>query len=171
VIEFNPPSLDRLHDVPDVQDTFRSLFAALDEALQKANDPDFIIVDQRKLSDKVSSGTAWPGVIWAFDGTLASARGYAARYGWAVCDGTQGTPDLRHTFIRGAGANEDAGEVGIGIAAIVHTHTASVEYNQGKDIPLLCGPSGNDTCHKHTATIASGGPVAFYEVLWLRKMS
>ena len=32
--------------------------------------------------------------------------------GWAICDGTTGTPDLRGRFLRGVGSLADAGPVG-----------------------------------------------------------
>jgi hypothetical protein len=39
--------------------------------------------------------------------------------GWALCDGSEGTPDLRNRFIRGTAAGEDPGSVGGGSS---HTH-------------------------------------------------
>lgn len=41
------------------------------------------------------------GTIVAWDGSVELPRG------WKVCDGTQGTPDLRNRFLRGVGANEN----------------------------------------------------------------
>jgi microcystin-dependent protein len=41
------------------------------------------------------------GVIVAFNGTTAPKN-------WAICDGTQGTPDLRSRFIVGVGQGKDA---------------------------------------------------------------
>jgi len=39
--------------------------------------------------------------------------------GWALCDGTAGTPDLRDKFVRGAAAGADPGATG---GAATHTH-------------------------------------------------
>ncbi len=39
--------------------------------------------------------------------------------GWALCDGTQGTPDLRDRFIAGAGILHDVGDTG---GANTHDH-------------------------------------------------
>lgn len=43
------------------------------------------------------------GVIVMWNGSAASVPA-----GWALCDGTQGTPDLRSRFILGAGTSSDA---------------------------------------------------------------
>ena len=40
--------------------------------------------------------------------------------GWALCDGTNGTPDLRSKFIKGSAAGIDPGVTG---GALTHTHT------------------------------------------------
>ena len=42
--------------------------------------------------------------------------------GWALCDGENGTPDLRDRFIVGAGKAYEAGDTG---GAATHSHTAS----------------------------------------------
>ena len=39
--------------------------------------------------------------------------------GWALCDGTQGTPDLRDKFVYGAGLGQAVGNVG---GSDPHTH-------------------------------------------------
>lgn len=40
--------------------------------------------------------------------------------GWALCDGSQGTPDLRNRFIFGAGGGSDPGDTG---GSSQHNHT------------------------------------------------
>ena len=47
--------------------------------------------------------------------------------GFLLCDGTNGTPDLRNSFIVGAGNNYTVGQTGGSADAIVvnHTHTAT----------------------------------------------
>ena len=47
------------------------------------------------------------GVIVMWSGTIASIP-----EGWALCDGSSGTPDLRDRFIYGIGAGEDPGATG-----------------------------------------------------------
>lgn len=48
--------------------------------------------------------------------------------GWFLCDGNNGTPDLRNRFLVGAGSTYAVGATGGSADAIVvsHTHTASV---------------------------------------------
>lgn len=53
--------------------------------------------------------------------------------GWALCDGTNGTPDLREKFVRGAANGIDPGGIG---GALTHNHT---------------GVAQNDT-HNHVAS-------------------
>ena len=62
--------------------------------------------------------------------------------GWYLCDGTNGTPDLRNSFIVGAGNTYAVGATGGSTDAIVvsHTHTATV----------------TDPGHLHTGTVGSG---------------
>ena len=47
--------------------------------------------------------------------------------GWLLCDGTNGTPDLRNSFVLGAGNSYAVGQTGGSKDAIVvsHTHTAT----------------------------------------------
>lgn len=58
------------------------------------------------------------GVIVLWSGTLA-----AIPAGWALCDGTQGTPDLRDRFVKGSAAGQDPGGTG---GAQTHTHADHV---------------------------------------------
>src|SRR5512139_3019092 len=54
------------------------------------------------------------GVIVMWGGLLA-----AIPAGWALCDGANGTPDLRSVFIKGAAAGANPGATG---GATTHTH-------------------------------------------------
>ena len=57
----------------------------------------------------------WPsGAILLWAGTLANIPN-----GWALCDGTNGTPDLRDKFVKGAAAAANPGTTG---GATTHTH-------------------------------------------------
>jgi microcystin-dependent protein len=62
------------------------------------------------------------GVILLWSGSVASIPA-----GWLLCDGTNGTPDLRDRFVVGAGSAYNPGVTGGSANAIVvsHTHTAS----------------------------------------------
>ncbi len=59
------------------------------------------------------------GVIVMWSGTLATIPS-----GWALCDGTLGTPDLRDRFIYGCSTSENPGAVG---GTTSHSHTVDVD--------------------------------------------
>jgi len=70
-----------------------------------------------------ASGTTFPAggiIIWS--GAIG-----AVPSGWYLCDGTNGTPDLRNRFIVGAGSTYSVGANGGSADAITvtHTHTAT----------------------------------------------
>lgn len=78
-----------------------------------------------------SNGTTWTsatpvvfvtGMILLWSGSIASIPS-----GWALCNGSNGTPDLRNRFIVGAGSTYAVAATGGSADAIVvsHTHTAS----------------------------------------------
>lgn len=103
----------------------------------------------------VGNGTAWvaqptsttgygvipPGGIIMWSGSVASIPA-----GWALCNGSNGTPDLRDRFVVGAGTTYTPGNTG-GSATVAlveadlpsHTHTAS---------PITVS---TDSGHTHTA--------------------
>jgi hypothetical protein len=54
------------------------------------------------------------GVVIMWHGLLANIPS-----GWQLCDGTNGTPDLRDKFVRGAANGQNAGGTG---GAATHTH-------------------------------------------------
>jgi hypothetical protein len=58
------------------------------------------------------------GVIVMWSGSTASIPA-----GWALCNGSSGTPDLRDRFIVGAGSSYNPGSTG---GASTHTHTVTV---------------------------------------------
>jgi hypothetical protein len=88
------------------------------------------------------SATIPSGLIAIWSGSLGSIPS-----GWVLCDGTNSTPDLRNSFILGAGNSYAVGATGGSADAIVvsHTHTvidpghthnmAQIYTNTG------CGPS------------------------------
>lgn len=63
------------------------------------------------------------GVILIWSGSSA-----AIPAGWLLCNGTNGTPDLRNRFVVGAGSTYSVGNTGGSADAVVvsHTHTATV---------------------------------------------
>jgi hypothetical protein len=60
------------------------------------------------------------GVIVMWAGLLS-----AIPSGWALCDGTLGTPDLRSRFVKGTAAGVDPGATG---GAATHTHAAHAAH-------------------------------------------
>ena len=76
------------------------------------------------LQNSPASAPAIPsGGIILWSGSTGSVPS-----GWYLCDGTNGTPDLRNSFIVGAGNTYAVGATGGTADAIVvsHTHTATV---------------------------------------------
>jgi hypothetical protein len=68
-------------------------------------------------------GTTIPtGMISLWYGSIGSVPA-----GWYLCDGTNGTPDLRNRFVVGAGSTYSVSQTGGSADAIVvsHTHTAT----------------------------------------------
>jgi microcystin-dependent protein len=126
-----------------------------------------------------SSAASFPaGGIIMWSGSIA-----AIPSGWLLCDGTNGTPNLRDRFVIGAGSSYAVAATGGSKDAIVvsHTHTASTNsagsHNHTvEDVPLRAndtdrGSSGslfsldsNTTrttssagTHSHTVTVNSTG--------------
>ncbi len=80
-----------------------------------------------------------------FKGTITAWKGLISNIpsGWAICDGTNGTPDLRAKFVAGAASGQDAGATGgsdthilteaelavhsHGISESTHAHASNLE--------------------------------------------
>lgn len=91
-----------------------------------------------------STGTTIPlGVISLWYGSIGSVP-----TGWYLCDGTNGTPDLRNKFVVGAGSTYSVAATGGSTDAIVvsHTHTATSTSTS----------TVTDPTHTHNYTSASG---------------
>jgi len=89
-----------------------------------------------------SSGATIPaGLISLWSGAVGSVPS-----GWYLCDGSNGTPDLRDRFLVGAGSTYAVGATGGSADAIVvsHTHTAS------------SSSSVSDPGHTHTINQGTG---------------
>ena len=91
--------------------------------------------------------TVPPGLISLWSGSVASIPS-----GWAICDGTNGTPNLRDRFVVGAGSTYavDATGGSANAIAVSHTHTFSATTSTVGD-------------HQHVGP-TSGGNSGPYEV-------
>ena len=92
-----------------------------------------------------SSATVDPfiaGMIMLWSGSIGSVPS-----GWALCNGSNGTPDLRDRFVIAAGSTYAVGATGGSADAIVvsHTHTATVtdpgHTHGGASVALTSGAS------------------------------
>ena len=93
--------------------------------------------------EKIGGGGVLRGVILAFSGTFDS-NGYPidkttgnADTTWHLCDGTNGTPDLRGRFILGASASHAVGTTG-GEEA----HSLTPDENAPHDHGATCSRAG-----------------------------
>jgi hypothetical protein len=76
------------------------------------------------LQTATGTGATIPtGLITMWSGSIGSIPA-----GWALCNGANGTPDLRDRFVIAAGSTYSVGQTGGSADAIVvtHTHTATV---------------------------------------------
>lgn len=99
------------------------------------------------------------GMIVLWSGSLASI-GVGNLVGWALCDGSLGTPDLRDRFIIGAG-NKAVGSVNpkttaTSSAAGSHTHTINATTLTAAQIPshthTVSGTAASAGAHTHSGS-------------------
>jgi hypothetical protein len=89
------------------------------------------------LQNSSTSGTTIPsGLIAIWSGATGSIPS-----GWVLCNGTNGTPDLRNSFVIGAGSTYAVGATGGSADSIVVAHTHTV----------------TDPGHKHNTTSTGSG--------------
>ena len=96
-------------------------------------------------------GSLPAGLIVMWHGLLA-----AIPTGWALCDGQNGTPDLRSKFVKGAAAAADPGTTG---GASTHTHDYTQIVNHTHTVSVT------DPGHVHvlTSQTATTGGATSYE--------
>ena len=140
-----------------------------------------------EINELLDDANSLAGIIVMWSGTINSIPS-----GWNLCDGTNGTPDLRDRFIVGVGSTYTVGATG-GSSTVTltsaqlpsHTHTGSTN-NAGNHTHTVSAPSMNkyysnaggyaiqaygsqtyttDTggAHEHTLTINSTGGGAAHE--------
>lgn len=96
--------------------------------------------------------------------------------GWALCDGTQGTPDLRARFVRGAPLGLNPGRTG-GTDAHVHSGMAEENYDELDDGEDVTGWIGEEYWawwtlgHGHFIDIdPAGNKPPYYEIAFIMKL-
>lgn len=102
------------------------------------------------------AGTIPAGLITMWYGSAVTVPG-----GWAICDGTNGTPDLRDRFVVGAGLNYGNGVTGgttsyTSASAGSHNHTGAVG-DTALTVGQLPAHTHNYWAAPTSANIASGG--------------
>lgn len=96
-----------------------------------------------------------PGIILMWSGSVASIPA-----GWALCDGQNGTPDLRNRFVMGAGLSYNPNAYG-GAATITdvpaHTHGSGTLATGSAGSHTHTGSTSTTGGHNHTGTTSTGG--------------
>lgn len=94
------------------------------------------------------------GMIVMWSGSIASIPS-----GWALCDGSLGTPNLRDRFVVGAGSTYPVGTTGGSANAtlVAHTHTVTASGSGSTGGAGSHSHSINDPGHSHT-TISTAEP-------------
>lgn len=133
--------------------------------------------DAGEALDLVYTGTSWiiaggnsrlpSGAIIMWSGTTSNIP-----TGFALCNGNNGTPDLRNRFIVGAGSTYTAGATG---GATTHTHTYSGKTDYGTNYPSVY--RGTETtangAHDHTysGTTSTGSSLPpYYALCFIMKL-
>ncbi len=108
------------------------------------------------------------GIIVVWSGAIADIP-----LGWALCDGTKGTPDLRDVFVIGSGGSFDPDDQGSDedhvhdFTGSGHTHafSAGSDINQGNDFSTTV----DSAAVTGTTEIGSGFP-AYYSLAYIQKI-
>jgi len=92
------------------------------------------------------SGGVPAGTIVMWSGSIANIPN-----GWALCDGTNGTPDLRDRFVVGAGNSYSVGETGGAISVTLtidqmpsHSHSGTTSTWNGMEFSQTSSHGGGD---------------------------
>lgn len=136
-----------VNSAPSTLDTLNELAAAL------GNDPNYATTITTELGTKASitalnaleayvNARLPSGFIGLWSGSVASIP-----TGWLLCNGTNGTPDLRNRFIVGAGSTYAVNSTGGSADAVVVSHSHG-------------GSTGAEGSHSHTFSGNTGGQSA-----------
>src|SRR3989338_653610 len=107
------------------------------------------------------------GAIIMWSGTLSSIPA-----NWQLCDGTNGTPDLRGRFVMGVSTGENPGATG---GATTHTHTGSTS-SSSHSIWIDDNSGGSDywgapNYHTHTISLNSSSHLPpYFKLAYIMKI-
>lgn len=139
----NPTSTDA---VSQADDHLRLIKAVLQNTFPNLNGP--VTATPALLNAPIPSG-----VICMWSGSIATIP-----TGWVLCNGSNGTPDLRNRFIVGAGSTYTQGNTGGSATQTLavdnlpaHTHTGTTDSN-GAHTHTITDPG-----HTHTYTAYGSG--------------
>lgn len=121
----------------------------------------------------IESYTGWPttfkaGMIILWSGSVVSIPS-----GWHLCDGTEGTPDLRDRFVVGAGSTYAVDEIG---GSIEHTHdssAAAITTTLPAGTNIAAGSNFNkvSTAHSHALFIIEAEHLPpYYALAYIMKL-
>lgn len=118
---------------------------------------------------------SFSGIIMIWAGLIADIPD-----GWVLCDGDNGTPDLRIRFVIGAGPAEEPGHTD---GSIIHNHTftanthkhtidTEIETNEGEEFETVEGSGGqadtNNTVVTGSTDQTNHMP-PYYRILFIMK--
>ena len=116
------------------------------------------VVDNTGKQPTTNMGAFWKSFGGVPVGTVVSFTGLEADIpsDWSLCDGTNGTVDLRNRFIMGASDDATNGNTGgsADAVAVSHTHTANHDHTGSTN---STGGHSHTANHSHTGTSASAG--------------
>lgn len=144
--------------------------AAVGYAMMAANLPDGTITDRHVSpqagisASKIVGLTAIPrGVVVMWSGSIASIPS-----AWALCDGGNGTPDLRDRFVVGSSASRAVGSAG---GSKSHSHSAST--GQSSTFVNAGGGGNAVTYYTHTHPVnivATNHLPPYYALAFIMKL-
>lgn len=110
------------------------------------------------LTDAATVGQAVPtGAILMWSGSIATIPS-----GWLICDGTNGTPDLRSRFIVGAGSTYAVNATGGSADAITVAHTHTYSATTGAMSANASHSHGVfDPGHNHTGNVGQSNGTGY----------
>jgi len=106
-----------------------------------------ITVDTSTATGLALAGGAVPiGMIIIWSGSIVSIP-----TGWQICDGTNGTPNLRDKFVIGAGGAYNPGDNSATGVNLAHTHGNAMTVGTNANAHThTVGTSGAEAAHTHT---------------------